>query len=54
MITKRGKRVRAIAILVGLWLIWEISGNVWWVGADAPQADFLGWCLNSMTECVVL
>jgi len=54
MITKRGKRVRAVAILVGLFLLWQVAANVWWVGIDSPQADFLGWCFDSMTECVVL
>lgn len=54
MITKRGKRVRAVAILIGLWLIWQVATNVWWVGIGAPTADFLGWCFDGMTECVVL
>jgi hypothetical protein len=54
MITKRGKRVRAIAILIGAILIWQIATNLWWVGTSAPNADFLGWCWGSMTECEVL
>ena len=52
MITKRGKRVRAIAILIGAILIWQIVANLWWVGTS-PNADFLGWCWGSMTECEV-
>jgi hypothetical protein len=54
MITKRGKRVRAVAIAIGLILICQIASNLWWVGLDAPNADLLGWCWGSMTECVVL
>ena len=54
MITKRGKRVRAVAIALGIILAWQIAANLWWVGIDAPTAEFLGWCWGSMTECVVL
>lgn len=54
MITKRGKRVRAVAIFFALILIWQVSANLWWVGTDSAQAQFLGWCWGSMTECVVL
>jgi len=54
MITKRGKRVRAVAILIGAILICQIAANLWYVGIDAPANDFLGWCWGSMTECVSL
>jgi hypothetical protein len=30
-LTKRGKRVRAVAILLAAWAIWQISGHLWWV-----------------------
>jgi hypothetical protein len=42
-LTKRGKRVRAVAILIGLWAIWYISGHIWWVGDH--------YCIGEMTEC---
>jgi hypothetical protein len=42
-LTKRGKRVRAVAILLGALAIWQISGNLWWVGDH--------YCWGSMTEC---
>jgi hypothetical protein len=42
-LTKRGKRVRAVAILLGALAIWQISGNVWWVGDH--------YCWGEMTEC---
>jgi len=42
-LTKRGKRVRAVAILIGLWAIWYISGHVWWVDDH--------YCFGKMTEC---
>jgi len=54
MITKRGKQVRAVAILIGLILIWQVVSNLWWVGISAPTADFIGWCWGSMDQCVVL
>lgn len=54
MITKRGKRMRAVAIAVGLFVAWQVATNLWWVGIDAPTAEFLGWCWGSMSECVVL
>ncbi len=51
MITKRGKRVRAVAIAAGAALILWVSASWWWVGIGSPQADLLGWCIGSMTEC---
>lgn len=54
MITKRGKQVRAVAILIGIILIWQVASNLWWVGIGAPTADILGWCWGSMDQCVVL
>lgn len=54
MITKRGKRMRAVALLIGLIVIWQIASNLWWVGTDSASAEFLGWCWGSMNECVVL
>ena len=53
-LTKRGRIVLiylpAAFALVAL-LLW-IAGNVWWVGIGSPNADLLGWCIGSMTECV--
>ena len=43
MITKRGKRVRALAIFLGLALLWWISGHLW--------VDGSGICVGSMLEC---
>ena len=54
MLTKRGKRVRAVAIVIGVILIWQVASNLWWVGIDAPSAECFGWCWGSMDECVVL
>ena len=51
MITKRGKRVRAVAIALGVALIVWVSGSWWWVGIGSPKADFIGWCIGSMTDC---
>ena len=52
MITKRGKRVRAVAIAAGVALIVWVSASWWWVGIGSPKADFIGWCIGSMSECV--
>jgi hypothetical protein len=36
MITKRGKRVRAVALLLalsfGLWGLWEVASHLLWTG----------------------
>ena len=53
-LNKRGKRVRAVAILIGIIIIWQVASNLWWVGVGANNADFLGWCWGSMSQCVVL
>jgi hypothetical protein len=52
-LTKRGKRVRALAILLGFWLLWTVSTQIWWVGTGAPTADFLGWCYGDVVECML-
>jgi hypothetical protein len=43
-LTRRGRIVRAIAIGVGLALLWWISGNVWYVDE---------WCIGEMSKCVI-
>ena len=43
MITKRGKRVRALAIGLLLAAIFYASGHINWVGD--------GWCWGTITEC---
>lgn len=45
MITKRGKRVRAILILAGLAFLYWFTGNFWWNEG--------GICIGSMVECVL-
>ena len=42
-LTKRGKRVRAVLILIGIWALWQISGHVWWVEDH--------YCWGEMVEC---
>jgi hypothetical protein len=42
-LTKRGKRVRAVAILAAAVAIWYVSGHVWWVEDH--------YCWGTMTEC---
>lgn len=55
MITKRGKRVRAIGILIllsfALWVTWEVSTHLWYVGEGG---NWLGYCWGTMQECVKL
>ena len=43
MITKRGKRVRAVAIALLLVATVYVSWHINWVGD--------GWCWGSITEC---
>lgn len=45
-LTKRGKRVRAIAILIGIYAIGMIATHFWW-------SDH-GPCWGSMQHCVGL
>lgn len=46
MITKRGKRLRAVLILIAIIAAWKIAGNLWWNGTE--------FCWGSMTKCVGL
>jgi hypothetical protein len=52
MITRKGKRVRTVAIFLLasfiLWAAWQVSANLWYVGEGG---DFLGYCWGTMTEC---
>lgn len=52
MITRRGKRVRAVAILLtlsfALWAAWQVAGHLWYVGEGG---NWLGYCWGTMTEC---
>jgi hypothetical protein len=43
-LTKRGKRVRAIAILLGLVAIYFIVNHIWWTGT--------GYCWGDINKCV--
>jgi len=42
-LTKRGKRVRAVAILLGIIAIYYITSHIWWVGDH--------YCWGDMIEC---
>ena len=42
-LTKRGKRVRAVLILIGIYALWKISSHVWWVEDH--------YCWGTMLEC---
>ncbi len=44
-LTKRGKRVRAVFILIGLFAIWQVSMNLWWTEN--------GYCWGTMVECML-
>lgn len=52
-LTKRGKRVRAVAIVIGIYLIYQIIGNLWYVGPGFPTEEFLGYCWGNMIECTL-
>jgi len=51
---KRARKLRALAILASIALVFWVAGCWWWVGIASPKADFVGWCIGSMTECVSL
>jgi len=53
-LTKGGKQARAIAIAFLLYALFLISANLWWVGIGNANAEFIGWCWGSMSQCVVL
>jgi hypothetical protein len=53
-LTPRGWLVLVVVALFGLWGMWEIASNLWWVGVGEPEADLWGWCWGTMTECVKL
>lgn len=44
-LTKRGKRVRAVLILIALFAIWQVSINLWWTKD--------GYCWGTMVECML-
>ena len=44
-LTKRGKRVRAVLILIGLWAIWQVSTSLWWTET--------GYCWGPAIECML-
>ena len=52
MITRRGKRVRAVGILLLLsfvmWGLWQVSLNLWYVGEGG---NWLGYCWGTAEEC---
>lgn len=53
-LTPRGWLVLGFVAALALYLLLQVSANLWWVGIDSPQAEFLGWCWGSMTECVII
>jgi len=44
-LTRRGRIVRAVAILAGIALLYWITANLWWTGT--------GYCFGSMTHCTL-
>lgn len=48
MITRRGKRVRAIALTLalglGIWILWEVAAHLLWTGSGWE------WC-EDLLEC---
>ena len=44
-LTKRGKQVRAVLILIALWAIWQVSTNLWWTDN--------GYCWGIIVECML-
>jgi hypothetical protein len=44
-LTRRGKVVIGIALVLAFWGLLEVSAHLWWVGS--------GWCWGTMLECEV-
>jgi hypothetical protein len=53
-ITPLGWFVLGVLATLALWLLVLVSSSLWWVGFSSPEAEFLGWCWGSMTECIEL
>ena len=53
-ITPRGWFVLGVLATLALWGLVLVSSCLWWVGIDSPNAELLGWCWGSMTDCVQL
>jgi Na+/H+-dicarboxylate symporter len=53
-ITPLGWFVLGVLATLALWLLVLVSSCLWWVGFSSAEAEFLGWCWGSMTECVGL
>jgi hypothetical protein len=53
-VTPRGWFVLGILATLALWLLVLVSSSLWWVGIGSVEAEFLGWCWGSMSECVKL
>jgi len=52
-LTKRGKKVRAVAILIGIYLVYQVICNLWYVGPGFPTEDFIGYCWGDMIACTM-
>ena len=53
-VTPRGWFVLGVLATLALCLLVLVSSSLWWVGFSSAEAEFLGWCWGSMTECVQL
>jgi hypothetical protein len=53
-ITPLGWFVLGVLATLAVWLLVLVSSSLWWVGFSSAEAEFLGWCWGSMTECVGL
>jgi hypothetical protein len=42
---RRRRVVFGIGVALVAYVVWQISGNLWWVGGDE------GYCWGEMTEC---
>ena len=53
-LTPRGWLALGFVAALALYLLLQVSANLWWIGLGSPQAEFLGWCWGSMRECVII
>ena len=53
-VTPLGWFVLGVFATIALYLVVLVSSSLWWVGIGSAEAEFLGWCWGSMTECIKL
>lgn len=51
-LTKRGKRLSVVLILLVFYFVYQVITNLWYVGPNWPTEDLIGYCWGSAWECL--